>query len=84
MNHQIITTYTAIGVIYMAVRLIKVKQSKFDKMMNELRCVFKEAPESYHAILSLFTSILFIFMAALGVILWPYYATKRIIKAVKK
>lgn len=84
MTHQIIAIYLAIGAIYVAIRLRKIKKSKFDKMMDELRFVFMDAPDSWHPILSLVTSVLFIFMAAFAVILWPYYATKRIIKVVIK
>ncbi len=45
MIHQIIAIYLAIGAIYIAIRLRKIKKSKFDKMMDELRFVFMDAPD---------------------------------------
>lgn len=84
MNHQIMMVYLAIGIIYISVHLRITPQAKLNKIMQELREVFNEAPDTWHPILSLFTSIIFIFILACGVIAWPYYATRRIIKVVSK
>ena len=62
MNHQIMMVYLAIGIIYISVHLRITPQAKLNKIMQELREVFNEAPDTWHPILSLFTSIIFIFI----------------------
>ena len=83
LHYKILVVYLCLGALYITLKLRFVGRGKYEKFKNVVDEVSVITPEKMMPIASFLIALVTLGTLTYGVICWPYYAIKFLIKVVR-